>query len=358
MPTNIWRCTFALSALCTMFAAVALCRPLRVPTPPAAKPPSASATTFWVTAGGGVRAENGRAIFYKIQSADATSPQIEIFDRYGAGVETLSPLAAVPDASVCAVWGVSVGQSGVVAVAAVFGKGDALRPVGALLIYNSSGYLETALRMRDNQSVGVEVDDQDHVWSLMDGAGDERNPALAAVLSEYDQHGRLLASFFSFASFPKDASGIVQGPKAGGDLSIGLTDGRVWFWLPQSQSFGAVNTDGTDPKIVITGMPPWPVGLKSSSLLAHVMLHGVAYLASGKLLARAVFSTVQAKRIGLYEYSIQTRTWSLLPPLTSVDVLKSWFVGVDHGESVWMSSVRPTPNYASMQIELQWVTAP
>jgi len=72
----------------------------------------AAPVTFWVSAGGGVRAENGRAIFFKLATADPTSPQIQVFDRNGASVESLNPLAAVPDAKECDVWGVSVGPRG------------------------------------------------------------------------------------------------------------------------------------------------------------------------------------------------------------------------------------------------------
>jgi hypothetical protein len=172
---------------------------------------SARSASFYVYAGGGVRAENGRAIFYKLETTDTAHPQIQIFDDYGTSILSLNPLAAVPDARDCAVWDASIGPSGLVAVAAVFTK-SGLRPVGALLVYRPDGSLSEVLRPALGTGfLAVEVDRQDHIWALSGGTADHQDPKSAPVLVEYDRNGRALGSFFTFADFPKDAAAVLQG---------------------------------------------------------------------------------------------------------------------------------------------------
>lgn len=138
---------------------------------------------------------------------------------------------------------------------------------------------------------------------------------------------------------------------------MGITSGRIWFWLPQSEAFADVGADGAGSEVVHTGLPPWPPGLLKSSLFARTVVHGVAYLPSGGLLARVAFISGRSWLIGLYEYDLGAKRWTALPPLPSVNP-RNWFVGVDNGDSVWMSSVTSTANYKSIAMQLNWVPLP
>jgi len=250
-----------------------------------------------------------------------------------------------------------VSPSGLVAVAAVFLEGSPVEPAGAVLIYSPAGELVQALRMNPTGPIAVEVDASDDIWALSSGPGNGIPPSRAPVLLEYDANGTRIGSFFTFADFAPESKGINQGSNRGGDLSMGVAGGRIWFWLPQSEAFADVGADGAGPEVVHTGLPPWPSSFPKSSLFARTVVHGVAYLPSGRLLARVVFISGRSWLIGLYEYDLSAKRWTALPPLPSVST-RNWFVGVDNSDSVWMSSVTSTGNYKSITMQLSWVPLP
>jgi hypothetical protein len=315
--------------------------------------------TFMVSAVGLVNAENNFAIFYKAMSNDSAEPQIQIFEHNGAPVLSISPLAAVPEAVDCAVWGVSIGSSGLVAVTAVFRDGSGLPPVGALLIYSRDGTLQKALRYSAYLIMGVEVDSQDHIWALNGGANVGGDPRTFPVLVEYDRDGNILKTAFTFSEFPEDAVSVEQGEREGGAVSFGLTSGKVWFWFPHSRRLGIVNTDGTDPQVVYTGLPPWPGIPSESPVSSFTAVDGAAYLPGGRLLTRVTFFEGQPTFVSLYQFDLNARKWMHLSPPRSVDIVWGWFAGVDDGRMVWMLPTSHSGNNpSSKEIELDWIPLP
>jgi hypothetical protein len=314
---------------------------------------------FMVSAVGLARAENGFALFYRVFSNDRTEPQIQVFEHHGAPVLSISPLVAVPEAVDCTVWGVSAGSSGLVAVTAVFRDGSGLPPDGAVLVYNRKGELHAALRYTKIQIMGVEVDNQDHIWALNGGANADGNPKTFPVLVEYDQNGNTLRTVFTFSQFPEDAVSVDEGPRNGGAVSFGITENKIWFWFPQSRRFGIANIDGTESEVIYTGLPPSPKVFQPSSVNVFTEVEGIGYLPSRRLLAKVIFHDEPHGLAALCEYDLVTKRWIPLPGPQSVDLAKSWFAGVDDGQIVWLTQGASGRHGASPnEIELDWTPPP
>jgi len=322
---------------------------------------AASATVnrqTFMTVGGParVKVENHFVISYKLKSTDQSEPQIQIFEQNGAAVVSINPLAAVPQAVESAVWDVSIGSSGLVAVTVDFPSRPSFPPIGALLIYSRNGTLEKALRYTGYQIIGVEVDSQDHIWALNGGANVSGDPGTFPVLVEYDQGGNILRTAFTFSEFPQDAVFVKEGPREGGAFSFGLTTDKVWFWLPQSRMFGVVNIDGTHPTVVYTGLPPSPELIPPSPVKAFAQVVGAAYVPPDRLLAKVIFVEGSPRFVSLYEFDLSAMKWIHLSPPRSVDFAWRWFVGVDDGLMVLGSPVsKHRNNPAPKEIELDWI---
>lgn len=204
-----------------------------------------------------------------------------------------------------AVWDVSVGPSGLVAVAAVV-VGPGGPPVATLLIYGAGHRLQTALALEPwREIVELQVDTDGSIWALGAGAGG-KDPALVPTVMRFDSGGRV-KDFLPRASLPSNAPLTEQGIIEGGAVGFGLTAERVWLYLPLGWSLITMKKDGSGVTITPTGEPSSPFPY-SGSETPTVLIQRSSLLPGGDFLAHWKFKTPSSFHSGLYNWR-QSAGW-------------------------------------------------
>lgn len=234
----------------------------------------------------GLKVENGFLVAYNGSTEDSTRDQIYVLDWTGRLLRSLNPLGSAAGATSITIWDVSIAPTGVLAVNAVFRSG-AGELFAALLTYDYRGNLQRSFALDQGEFNKIELDEQGNIWGLGHGAlGDDA--ASLPVIFEYDPKGTLLNQFLRRSQFPRDAKHINEGMGHGGFAAFGLAPGMVWFWLPESRQLVTMKRDGSDVKIVNTGLPAWSEPNKPEGDM-EVEIETAQTLPSGQLLFEAFF---------------------------------------------------------------------
>lgn len=177
---------------------------------------------------------------------------VEILDSSGGQVAVCDVLNAVRayDASATgvAIDDVSVQKPGFIAVAAVYMSSNA-DPRSLLLYFDWNGALlrRTILANKRHQIQSLEIDTSGQVWALNDF--DPDNPAKFVFLA-FDKDGCVNKEAVRRRRWSTDES--MQG---GGQISFGITGGKVWAWLPKSKTFILSDETTSKAKVKHTGFP-------------------------------------------------------------------------------------------------------
>lgn len=189
--------------------------------------------------------------------------QIEVFRWHGQKVVGLNLLQAVEGAHSMSVNEVSIGPTGLVAVIATLAD-STLRLSEGLFLYDSNAEsLNVFWLPEERGAVRLRVDEDENIWALGEGAG-SKDPSTLPMITKYDKQGNILKEFLSRSEFPVHARLAEEGRDVGGSISFGLTDDRVWFWLPKDRQLVTLRKDGSDVQKVKTGLPSWPGGGEKS----------------------------------------------------------------------------------------------
>jgi hypothetical protein len=205
-------------------------------------------------AGPFVKVENRVVIVWTPSSEISPDGQVQIFNLEGREITSLNLLGLLPKARKVTITDVSVGPTGMIAVGArVFTKAKQSEPF--LLFLDGNGELTSSpVPFKGLGALKVEVDDEENVWVLGLGAG-TADPAEVPVLTKYDREGNLLAEYLHFSDFSKDAKLVHEGMTTGGDVSMGWTPSKVWFWSASRRELVTVSRDGSGVEKVPTGLP-------------------------------------------------------------------------------------------------------
>lgn len=293
-----------------------------------------------------VKVENGFAVLYKGSTQDTTKDQIYLLDRTGRPLRSLNPLSSAVGASSIAIWDVSVAATGWLAVNAVL-KSTTGQLSAALLIYDGKGALQNSLALNRGEFNKIEFDEQGNVWGLGQAAGRD-DPADVPMVFEYDHTGTLLNQFLRRSQFPRDAKGIREGLGHGGSAAFGLAPGMAWFWLPESKQFVTMKRDGSDVKIISTGLPAWTEGDKAEKDM-EVEVETVQRLSSGQILFEVFFrgkSGHNKRSLFLWEAG----AWKRIP-FADVDSFSATLVGVSGDDLVLLR--QRTPQWQMREAPLQ-----
>lgn len=266
-----------------------------------------------------VKAENGWVVFWVPGTSDPSLDQIKLFDPSGEKVLSLRPLLAVQGSRRTAVWDVSAGRSGLLAVGAKF-KDSQGRWTAFLLLYNSAGELVRA-RPVQQDIFKLEVDQDDSIWAIgMIGFANDRDPSKGMLLFRYDTLGNVLSE----VTLQPQPLGILELVELGDlDASLGITGDRVWFYLPSSHELFTTFRSGGGLKVVNTGLPAPPAG----GPFPHTVIQRASYLSSGTLLAQINFWGQGHSSSNLYAWNPGTNRWTVFPE-SEINWLRSYFLGV------------------------------
>lgn len=263
---------------------------------------------------------------------NSETDQIEVFRWHGQKVVGLNLLKAVEGAHSMSVNDISIGPTGLVAMIATLAD-STLRLGEGLFIYDSSAKSLNVFWLPEGRRVArLRVDEDENIWALGEGA-ESIDPSTLPMITKYDKKGKIVNEFLSRSEFPVHASLIKEGPDFGGSISFGLTDERIWFWLPEDQQLVTLRKDGSDVQKVKTGLPTWPGGGDMSEKILTVVNPHSTWLSSGRFLAMVGFSTESRSEhaVSLFEWQSNTATWRALPD----NNLGGWFYGVDQNEMIF-----------------------
>jgi hypothetical protein len=270
-----------------------------------------------------VKAENGWIVFWVPGTSDPTLDQIKLFNPSGEKILSVRPLLAVQGSRRSAVWDVSVGRSGLLAVAAKLIDSQG-RWRAFLLLYNSVGELVRACPVRE-EIFKLEVDQDDSIWAIgMRGLpyvfANDQNPSNGTPLFRYDALGNILSEV-TLQPQPLDVVELVQLGDL--DASLGITGDRVWFYLPSSHELFTTLRDGGGLKVVNTGLPAPPVG----GAFPDTVIQRASYLNNGTLLAQIIFFGNGHASSNLYAWNPGTNHWTVFRE-GEINWSRSYFLGV------------------------------
>lgn len=272
-----------------------------------------------------VKIDNGYVIVLSRPNASKRAHRILLYDRSGDRLARVDPLEAAEGAEDLAVWDVSVGPSGLLAVAAV-AVGRTRGNVATLLIYGGGNRLVTALGLEPwREIVKLQVDSDGSIWALGAGAGG-KDPALVPAIMRFDSRGQV-KDFLPRATLPsRNAIVTEQGIAEGGDIGFGLTAQQVWLYLPLSRSLVTMNKDGGGVTVTPTGEPAVPFSY-STSELPTVLVQRSALLPAEELVAHWKFKTPSSFHSGLYSWRQSTGWLPVSGPAVSTRTER--FLGID-----------------------------
>src|SRR5262249_43510417 len=152
---------------------------------------------------------------------------------------------------------VSVGKSGLIAVSLV-AVAEHVDPIAMLLVYDSKGVMIRAKKLEKGGELGkIRVDSDDSIWALRLDLGGQPDDDVY--------------TFYQFTSDLVSAKGFCTRRELGigngrikstvrevGVLSFGITDAKVWCWLPETQELLLFSKDALTLSRFHTGLPKFP----------------------------------------------------------------------------------------------------
>lgn len=300
-----------------------------------------------------IKIENNRVLFWVAKAVDRREDQIEIFSRSGKKLVSLNPFSSVAQADMAGIWDVSVGSSGLIAVAADYLDNN-YRNAASLFIYKRTGELAKALFLPAHREIRkLEVDPDENIWALGFQSGG-KPPETVPIIVRYNRNGDVTGEFLPRSEFPADAVTTLEREGLGAP-AMGMKEEHVWFWLPASRKFVTVGKTGKTFQILDTGMPPWP-GPDQPTGIVLTEIARMFRLPSGNLIGVARFqdsSKPPKLRAALYEWNVRNTEWKQVRGDQRWS--RAWLCGLDGDEMAL--AVRP-PNATNSLIELEWVPAP
>ena len=275
-----------------------------------------------------VKADNGFLISWKRGIVkDSTGSQIFVFDTQGGTVLKFETLALVPDAKTVSIYDVSVRAPQMVAVAAVYGKGDGTPNADTLLYFDFKGNLRSAFALEPSREIAaLEIDEDLNVWTVTESSSG-KSPSQVPMVVVYDANG-VKKELLKRDSFPRHALSNDENPEIG-SVASGYESGIFWFWLPGSTDLVTISTKDGSVARAQTGLPPTEPGSTQSWPLL------ITRESSGALVAQMGEGRPNTKaHLAHYSWSPETSKWSAFAPgVCRLDRL----VGVHNDEQLYVT---------------------
>lgn len=203
---------------------------------------------------GGIKIEEGRFCWWRVNTSDPASPQVKIFERDGSLLAALNILETVPEAKSVSIYDVAVRGNSLIAVAAMYSKDQGSQPAGALLYFDFSAKLLSFVALHPSRSIlKLAIDESLNVWTLTTSSGG-KEPSEVPMLVQYDARGRVVGNFLTRAMFPMHAEDVQESP-ATGFAAFGYQTGTLWFWLPGSTELVTFKARTGETSRASTGLP-------------------------------------------------------------------------------------------------------
>ena len=204
--------------------------------------------------------ENGYAVFLQEVQGTEHTQRVHLYRLSDGRRATLDPLSQVPNAKEVNLNDVSVGKSGLVAVAAnaILETEPALIMVGLLVLYDTQGNLVSAQRLLGSgQSIRkLKVDDDDTVWAVSSGAK-SADPTTAPFLYKYTNSGATASVLYTRASLP-EINWLKPYVRGIGTLAFGTLKESVYCWVPELQETVIMAKNGSGIRRVPLAAPRPP----------------------------------------------------------------------------------------------------
>jgi hypothetical protein len=284
--------------------------------------------------------ENGHAVFREDALGRIATERIHLYRLADGQRGTIEIQRPVPEAIQVDLLDVSVGKSGLVAIAAnaVSPPTPTSKIVGLLLFYDTRGNLLSVQRMPEpgQRILRLMVDDADAVWAISRGTK-SADPATEPLLYKYEHMGATTTAIYTRASVPEIVM-LKPGVKGIGALWCGTTTDSVYCWVPELQEMLIMAKNGTGiRRLSMPATPPRPKGVAPETIPNIVRLYltrestaVVDVLFDGACKDRD--KRVKSHR-AMFMYDITQATWSELrydyPPVV--------LVGIDGDRPVFMS---------------------
>jgi hypothetical protein len=300
--------------------------------------------------GRNIKAENKVIAIWRIRSANRTENQLEIFDLAGTRLLAVPVLNAVPEARELAIWDVSVGKDGQVAIAAVIRDLEDRR-TAALLLYSNQGELLRRVRLEEGAGIRhLEFDADGNIWTLGMGAG-SKDPGLLPMVFKYSKDGNELGRYVPRSEFPDDARTIQEG-RTIGDSAFGISADRIWFWLPKSRKLATMRRDGSGFEVLSPTLPVPPGSVRTRDA-TQTVFGKTSLLRSDLLVAEFHFVTKTLHRVGIYQWQKATGEWAPILQGSTTSEERKVLIGIDNNQAVFMY-----PKPQALRAELEWVPLP
>ena len=212
--------------------------------------------------------ENGYAVFLQEVQETEHTQRVHLYRLSDGRRATLDPLSQVPNAKEVNLNDVSVGESGLVAVAAnaILETEPALMMVGLLVLYDTQGNLVSAQRLLGSgQSIRkLKVDDDGTVWAVSSGAK-SADPTTAPFLYKYTNSGATASVLYTRASLP-EINWLKPYVRGIGTLAFGTLKESVYCWVPELQETVIMASNGSGIRRVPLAAPRPPGAVPSLAL--------------------------------------------------------------------------------------------
>jgi hypothetical protein len=291
------------------------------------------------------KVSNDVLVVFQRNWADKTKENVELFDRAGERVASLSPLTSVQDAEAMSIWDVAVGRTGPVAMAAVFQDSEG-RHAACLLLYDTTGRLLHALNLAPERMIRrLDVDEEGNTWALGETSGVE-DPALTPAVFEYDREGKLVGQYVHVVELPPIVADNEE--RGSGPDALGLTRDGVWLWVPERRALVTFHRDGTHVEIRNIGAPAWTLPAGAVDHI-EVVFGGFCALSGGAYVAQATLLAPSSAYSDIYVWREAGGRWKPLLRAGQGGVL----VGAD-ADLMVLGRAKPD----GPEIEFQWVDVP
>lgn len=278
--------------------------------------------------------ENGYSIFLKHAKPQLDARSIHIVDSTGREVLAVDLFNHLEGASDFAVWDVSVGKSGMVAIAVVAVNGKT-QPVPLLVVFNLMGNLLNAQRLDSSMELAqLRVDNDDTIWGVAKGRGN-KDASQVPMFLKITNNGKKFEGLFPRAAFPSNESITKNVVRNSGVLSFGITERTVWCWFPASKEMVSFEKNGTNLNRFYTGVPvPSDTELVGLQLVTRVLRTVVTE--SGQILSSVAYASMDSGvgKTYLYCWDPATNQWQKVAH-NGVESRARRLIGVDGTELVF-----------------------
>jgi hypothetical protein len=296
-----------------------------------------------------LKVENERIIIWAPSSELSKDHQIQVFDLAGREVLSLNLLGAIPGAREVTISDASVSPKGMLAIGIqAFAGKDHGRPF--ILVLDSAGSLYSSTSLRKVLGVSkIEMDNDENIWMLGLGCGDS-DPSKVPALTKLDRDGNTLGEFFYFSNLQGDSRLVHEGLSVGGDVGMGLTQSKIWFWLPSNRELLTIALHGSESQRLTTDLPVWPRAVADGSTM---YAQKPSSMESGNLLAQVTLldssSNGASPSTSFFEFAAESGSWR---EVTQSDLTGHGgiFLGIDKGRVVFAAYKGDTS-----AIEVDWV---